>query len=112
MKQLTNGNYWKFMLTLLIFNFVHLVLLAQDSGGSGGSGSTTTETKSTKISISEEGNWYASPWVWVVGAAVFILLLVALTRGGGNRGGTTTDAGRTDKVTVTKSVRRDTDTGV
>jgi hypothetical protein len=27
------------------------------------------------------GNWYASPWVWIVGAAVFILLLVALTRG-------------------------------
>ena len=25
--------------------------------------------------------WYASPWVWVVGAALFILLLVALTRG-------------------------------
>lgn len=32
-----------------------------------------------------EGAWYASPWVWVVGAAVFILLLVALTRGGGRR---------------------------
>lgn len=31
---------------------------------------------------SDSGNWYASPWVWVVGAAVFILLLVALTRGG------------------------------
>ena len=28
------------------------------------------------------GNWYASPWVWIVGAAVFILLLVAITRGG------------------------------
>jgi hypothetical protein len=26
-------------------------------------------------------NWYASPWVWIVGAAIFILLLVALTRG-------------------------------
>jgi hypothetical protein len=31
-------------------------------------------------------NWYASPWVWIVGAAVFILLLVALTRGRGDRG--------------------------
>ena len=28
-----------------------------------------------------ESNWYASPWVWVIGAAVFILLVVALTRG-------------------------------
>ena len=30
----------------------------------------------------KDSSWYASPWVWVVGAAVFILLLVALTRGG------------------------------
>jgi len=28
-----------------------------------------------------DNNWYASPLVWVIGAAVFILLLVALTRG-------------------------------
>jgi hypothetical protein len=28
-------------------------------------------------------NWYANPWVWVIGAAVFILLLVAIVRGGG-----------------------------
>jgi hypothetical protein len=33
----------------------------------------------------KDSAWYASPWVWVVGAAVFILLLVALTRGGGRR---------------------------
>ena len=30
-------------------------------------------------------NWYTAPWVWIVGAAVFILLLVALTRGSGRR---------------------------
>ena len=30
-----------------------------------------------------DNNWYASPLVWVIGAAVFILLLVALTRGRG-----------------------------
>jgi hypothetical protein len=30
----------------------------------------------------KDSSWYGSPWVWVVGAAVFILLLVALTRGG------------------------------
>jgi hypothetical protein len=29
-----------------------------------------------------EANWYANPWIWIVGAAVFILLLVAITRGG------------------------------
>ena len=46
------------------------------------------ETKKIDVDISTGGNnsnWYASPWVWVVGAAVFILLLVALTRGSGRR---------------------------
>ncbi|MES2882780.1 MAG: hypothetical protein V4676_11570 [Bacteroidota bacterium] len=46
------------------------------------------ETKKVDVDISTGGdsaNWYASPWVWVVGAAVFILLLVALTRGSGRR---------------------------
>ena len=33
----------------------------------------------------KDSSWYSAPWVWVVGAAVFILLLVALTRGGGRR---------------------------
>lgn len=107
MKQLVKGSNLKFWLTLLIFNFVHIVLLAQDSGSGGGTTSQETSSSSTKISITEDSNWYASPWVWVIGAAVFILLLVALTRGGGRD---RTDAGRSDKVTVTKTVRRDTDT--
>ena len=34
------------------------------------------------INTNEGNNWYASPLVWVVGAAVFILLRVALLRGG------------------------------
>ena len=41
------------------------------------------ESKNVDININtKSNNWYASPWVWVVGAAIFILLLVALTRGG------------------------------
>ena len=43
------------------------------------------ETKNINVDINTDGgsaNWYTSPWVWVVGAAIFILLLVALTRGG------------------------------
>ena len=42
------------------------------------------ETKKVNVDINLDNNndsWYASPWVWVVGALVFILLLVALTRG-------------------------------
>jgi len=55
--------------------FSTLMVLAQDGGG-----------KDVNINVNSKGNaWYASPWVWVVGAAVFILLLVALTRGSGRR---------------------------
>jgi hypothetical protein len=61
---------------LLLSAFLSVVALAQEG-----------ETKSVDININKNdgGNWYASPWVWVVGAAIFILLLVALTRGGGRR---------------------------
>lgn len=31
------------------------------------------------------GNWYTNPVVWIVGAAVFILLLVALLRGNSSK---------------------------
>ena len=42
--------------------------------------------KDVNVNINTKGGgWYTSPWVWVVGAAVFILLLVALTRGGGRK---------------------------
>lgn len=40
------------------------------------------------VTIDKDGggaNWYASPWVWIVGAAIFILLLVALLRGNSSR---------------------------
>ncbi len=32
----------------------------------------------------DDGNFLTKPWVWVVGAAVFILLLVAIIRGNSN----------------------------
>jgi len=61
------------------------------------------QEKSTEVDINvnkdaDTANWYASPWVWIVGAAVFILLLVALTSGRSKRG---------DSVTYTKTVERD-----
>ncbi len=36
------------------------------------------------INVDKGGNWYQQPWVWVVGGAVFILVLVALAKGGKN----------------------------
>ena len=68
------------------------------------------QEKTTDINVdinkgSEGGNWYASPWVWVIGAAVFIILLIALTSGGRSR----STSGSSDKVTVTKTFTRYTD---
>lgn len=37
------------------------------------------------INVNKGSNWYEQPWVWVVGGAVFILLLVALLRGRGKK---------------------------
>jgi hypothetical protein len=88
----------KMLIMLLLFNVIQAALWAQES-----SSSTSTGTK-TNVSVTTD-HWYASPWVWVVGAAVFILLLVALL--GGNRGRSSDTT--SDRVTVTKTVERDTD---
>ena len=34
------------------------------------------------INKKDSSQWYTQPWVWIVGGAIFILLLVALLRGG------------------------------
>ncbi|MEI6949397.1 hypothetical protein V9K67_19580 [Paraflavisolibacter sp. H34] len=42
------------------------------------------ETKKVDVNINTGGGGgsvWGAPWLWVIGAAVFILLLVALTRG-------------------------------
>jgi hypothetical protein len=68
-----------------------------------------------KVDVTEStsgGNWYTSPWVWVIGAALFILLLIALaggSRGSSRRVETSSTVDRGDNVTVTKTVRRDSD---
>jgi hypothetical protein len=46
------------------------------------------ETKKVDIDLDVnkgDSNWYQQPWVWIVGIAVFILLLVALLKGGGKK---------------------------
>ena len=100
MKQLTKWATHKITLILLFLTLAQTIAWSQDEAGS-----STTTTTHTATTGQQNSNWYASPWVWVVGAAVLILLIVALSSGG-RRG----DSGRTDKVTVTKTVSRDSDT--
>lgn len=70
MKQVMTTVVMKIVLTVLIFFTGTLFVLAQDKAKS-----VTTTTRTT------ETTWYAEPWVWVVGAAIFILILVSLLRG-------------------------------
>jgi hypothetical protein len=32
-----------------------------------------------------DSNWYQQPWVWIVGIAVFVLLLAAILKGGSRK---------------------------
>lgn len=70
---LTKKALQKFVAALALC-FVSTVLWAQDGGAD-------VNVKITK----SDSTWYTQPWVWIVGGAVFILLLVALLRGGGNK---------------------------
>lgn len=99
MKQLSFNLRSAFL--LCFFCLFQTLVFGQDS-----TSSSSTTTSSTKVSI-EEGagaEWYTSPWVWVAGAAVFILLLIALLRGGGDK---TVD--RRDTVVHKETIRKDTD---
>jgi hypothetical protein len=50
--------------------FISMIAFAQDKG------------IDIDINVKKEKEWYQQPWVWVVGAAVFILLLVAILKSG------------------------------
>lgn len=60
------------VMTLMLIN---VVAFAQEKG----------MDVNVDINKGGSGGWYANPWVWIVGAAVFILLLVAIVRGGSSR---------------------------
>lgn len=92
MKNLINLRLFKQTLMLCVLSVTNAVVWAQDS-------TTTATTKTNTTSTTETQTWYTEPWVWVVGGAVLILLIVALVRGSNN--GSTTS--RTDKTTVTRT---------
>ena len=65
---------------------------------------TLVSTNKVATTTTEE-QWYLQPWVWIVGGAVLLLILIAMFSGNKNN----VPAGRTDRVTVTKTVRTETD---
>jgi len=63
------------LMMVFLLSIMQLSLWAQDSTGSSSSVTVHKETTTTTT------NWYTQPWVWIVGGAVFILILIALLRG-------------------------------
>lgn len=60
------------LFALIATTFMSIIVFAQEKGAEVDVDVTKTTSTTT---------WYTSPWVWVIGAAIFILLLVALLRG-------------------------------
>ena len=57
-------------IALLAFTFMSAMTWAQDKG------------LDIDVDVNDKGSWYQNPVIWVIGGAVFILLLVALLRSG------------------------------
>lgn len=109
MKHLTKQFTLQGLITLMMLFFMQAVLFAQDQGGGTGGG-TGEGGGGVNVNITEKGgDWYTQPWVWIVGVALFVLLLIALLRGNSD---TRTTSGRTDRVTVTKQTSSDADTNL
>jgi hypothetical protein len=64
---------WLRITTTLLSSFFSAIAFAQDKG------------LDVDINVKKEQEWYQNPVVWVIGGAVFILLLVALLRGGAKK---------------------------
>ena len=64
---------WLRLTTILLSSFFSVLAFAQDKG------------IDVDINVKKEQAWYQNPIVWVIGGAVFILLLVALLKGGEKR---------------------------
>ena len=89
MKKTTGTLIFRSLLVFLLF--IQAAVSAQDSTISSHSQTVTKTTTTTNT-------WYMQPWVWVVGAAVFIIILVALFRGNSN---SRTDVSRSTTVIKT-----------
>jgi len=72
MKKIISKSWLRFT-TILLSSFLSVISFAQDKG------------IDVDINVKKEQAWYQNPIVWVIGGAVFILLLVALLKGGEKR---------------------------
>ena len=69
-KMITPEKNFKALAVVLISLFASVIASAQDV------------PEKVDVNINTEGGsvWYGQPWVWAVGVAVFIVIIVAITR--------------------------------
>jgi drug/metabolite transporter (DMT)-like permease len=85
MKNVIVSTFYRFLLVFAL-SITAILVYAQEQQqqpqqeSSSSSSTTTTITKETTTT-----DWYTQPWVWVVGGAVFLIILIALLRGGSSR---------------------------
>jgi hypothetical protein len=60
--------------SLFVMSLISLFSFGQEGGGA-----------DIDVNINKGGEWYQQTWVWIVGGALFVLLLVAILRGGSRR---------------------------
>ena len=82
-----------FMFAVSILSSV--IVFAQDS--------TVANTTTSTTATTTEKTWYMEPWAWVLGGVILLVIILLATRSTSN----TTSA---DKLTVTKTVTRDSET--
>lgn len=71
---MTNISRWyKQLVGLITFTMLSVISYAQEKG------------VDINVDVKKEGEWYQQTWVWILGGAIFVLLLVALLRGGGKK---------------------------
>jgi len=78
---------------IIVFMGLHILSDAQDTNFN-----TTTTMNSEEL-------WYLQPWAWIAGGAIILLLLLALFRGNKKN----TDNIRTDKIIITRTVKKESD---
>jgi hypothetical protein len=74
----------RYKLPILFFSFlISIYTYAQDSSNTTVSHSSASQSSSSSTTIPENtAMWYSSPWVWVVGALLLIVILLTIFRGG------------------------------
>lgn len=78
---------------LVMAMFIQAVAMAQQD-------STVHTTQTTQTST--ETSFHVEPWMWIVGGVVVVLIIILLLRGQSTNSSTSSD-----RVTVTKTVERD-----